>query len=57
VISGQPLSAINGVADVLKIALALYSVVVSAALAGSLGAYFVEHQREVAGVESGQRAS
>lgn len=54
VISGQPLTATNGFADVLEIVLALYSVVVFAALAGSLGAYFVQHQREVSEVESGE---
>lgn len=48
VISGQPLPRAGPFADVLELALALYSVVVFAALAGTLGAYFVEQRREAA---------
>lgn len=53
VISGQPLLAAGPFAAVLEIVLALYSVAVFAALAGSLGAYFVEQRREGSHVPSG----
>lgn len=41
-IAGQPLGSPSGVAQILDIVLALYAVVVFAALAGSLGAFFFE---------------
>lgn len=44
-ISGEPLAADDGVARVLEVALAVYSVAVFATLAGALGAYFLERPR------------
>lgn len=44
-ITGEPLSAPGLVARVLEVALAVYSVVVFATLAGALGAYFVDDSR------------
>lgn len=41
-VSGQPLGLEDGLAKVLEILLAIYSVVVFAAVAGTLGAYFVQ---------------
>ncbi|QBI21937.1 hypothetical protein ER308_06120 [Egibacter rhizosphaerae] len=43
-ISGQPLTADGAVARVLELVLAVYSVVVFAALAGMLGAFFLERR-------------
>lgn len=43
-ITGEPLGLDDGFADVLEVLLAMYSVVVFATLAGSLGAYFVTNQ-------------
>lgn len=45
-IAGTPLGADDGVARVLDVALAVYSVAVFATLAGALGAYFLERPRE-----------
>ena len=42
-VSGEPLGLRSGLAQVLEVVLALYAVVVFAASAGILGAYFVEH--------------
>ena len=42
-VSGEPLGLQSGLAQVLEVVLALYAVVVFAASAGILGAYFVEH--------------
>jgi voltage-gated potassium channel len=44
-ITGEPLAQPDGFAKVLDVALAAYSVVVFAALAATLGAYFLESQR------------
>lgn len=44
-ITGEPLAQPDGFAKVLDVALAAYSVVVFAALAATLGAYFLERQR------------
>jgi voltage-gated potassium channel len=44
-ITGEPIAQPDGFAKVLDVALAAYSVVVFAALAATLGAYFLEHQR------------
>lgn len=41
-INGEPLGVDSGFADVLEVGLALYSVVVFATLAGTVGAYFLE---------------
>lgn len=41
-ITGEPLSADGGIARGLEVVLAIYSVIVFATLAGSLGAYFLE---------------
>ncbi len=41
-ITGEPLSVPSGLTQVLDVVLALYSVVVFAALAGTIGAYFLE---------------
>ena len=41
-VTGEPLSADTGLARVMELVLATYSVVVFAALAGMLGAYFVQ---------------
>lgn len=45
-ITGEPIRASNAVASVLEVVLALYSVVVFAAVAGSLGAFFLEQTAE-----------
>lgn len=45
-IAGEPVGASNGVAKVMDVVLALYSVVVFAAVAGSLGAFFLERRSE-----------
>ncbi len=45
-IAGAPIPVGNGLADVVEVFLALYSVAVVAAVAGSLGAYFLERKRE-----------
>jgi voltage-gated potassium channel len=45
-IAGTPLGADDGVARVLDVVLAVYSVAVFATLAGALGAYFLERPRE-----------
>lgn len=49
-ISGEPLAADDGVARVLEVVLAVYSVAVFATLAGALGAYFLQrpHDRSAA---------
>lgn len=44
-ITGEPTDQPDGFAKVLDVALAAYSVVVFAALAATLGAYFLEHKR------------
>ncbi len=44
-VTGQPLSARSGLARVLEVVLAVYSVAVFATLAGALGAYFLDGQR------------
>ena len=44
-ISGEPLGADGGVARVVEVVLAVYSVAVFATLAGALGAYFLERPR------------
>lgn len=46
VVSGEPLTVDDAFADVTEIVLALYSVVVFATLAGTLGAFFVERGSE-----------
>ncbi|MBC7291038.1 MAG: hypothetical protein H5T83_06840 [Actinotalea sp.] len=51
-VSGQPLAADGGVARVVEIALAMYSVAVFATLAGALGAYFLERPRERSGAQT-----
>jgi voltage-gated potassium channel len=48
-ITGQPMAAQTGVVQVMNILLGLYSVVIFAALAGSLGAYFLEKRAEPGG--------
>ncbi len=48
-VSGDPLERRGAVADALELILVLYSTVVFATLAGSLGAYFVERRTEDAG--------
>lgn len=53
-ITGEPLGADSGVADVAELVLALYAVVVFAVLAGSLGAYFLE-RRVDPGLGDGRR--
>lgn len=45
-ITGEPLDREEGIAQVLEVGLALYSVVVFAALAGTLGVYFLERRPE-----------
>jgi len=45
-ITGEPIEPRSAVADVLEVVLALYSAVVFAALAGVLGAYFLERRDE-----------
>lgn len=42
--TGEPLSIDSGLADILEVVLAAYSVVVFAGLAGSLGAFFLERR-------------
>lgn len=44
-ISGEPLQHGSALTNVMEVVLALYSVVVFASLAGTLGAYFVQRQR------------
>ena len=46
-ITGEPLAQPDGFAKVLDVALAAYSVVVFAALAATLGAYFLERERSM----------
>jgi voltage-gated potassium channel len=46
-ITGEPIAQPDGFAKVLDVALAAYSVVVFAALAATLGAYFLERQRSM----------
>lgn len=48
-VAGEPTGGDHGVAQVLDVALAVYAVVFFAALAGSLGAFFLEQQRQAAG--------
>ena len=45
-IAGEPLGGETGLIQALNVALAAYSVVVFATLAGALGAFFLEHPRE-----------
>lgn len=45
-VTGQALGAEDGVARVLEVALAVYSVAVFATLAGAVGAYFLRHPEE-----------
>ena len=45
-ITGEPISGSTGVKQVMDVILSLYSVVVFAAVAGSLGAYFLERRTE-----------
>lgn len=45
-ITGEPLSTRAGIAQVLEVGLALYSVVVFATLAGVIGAYFVDGRKD-----------
>jgi voltage-gated potassium channel len=45
-ITGEPIGGTSGLAEVLDVILAIYAVVFFAALAGILGAFFVEHRRE-----------
>jgi voltage-gated potassium channel len=47
-ITGQPLTAEAGLARVLEVVLAVYSVAVFATLAGALGAYFLDDRRQAA---------
>ena len=66
-ITGQPLTGDHGLARILEVMLAVYSVVVFATLAGALGAYFLEERGifragtpgdgPVAGPGSGRAAS
>ncbi len=44
-VTGEPLGSENGFARVLEVVLAIYSVAVFAALAGALGAFFLDHRR------------
>jgi voltage-gated potassium channel len=44
-VSGEPLSADSGLARFLDVLLAVYSVAVFATVAGALGAYFLERNR------------
>jgi voltage-gated potassium channel len=55
-ISGQPMGQDDGLAQVLDVLLAIWSVGVFAALAGTLGAYFLEGRRE-AGARASQPAA
>ncbi len=45
-VTGSPLTAGHGAARLLEVALAVYSVVVFATLAGAFGAYFLEQRRD-----------
>ncbi len=45
-IAGEPVSGTSGVAQALEVVLALYSVIVFATVAGSLGAFFLERNEE-----------
>ena len=56
-ISGEPISGSSAVARVMEIVLALYSVVVFAAVAGSVGAFFLERRAEDPEREARQAAS
>lgn len=53
-ITGQPLGRTDGLARITEVFLAIYSVVVFATLAGSLGAYFLHTDRARAGEPSGE---
>jgi voltage-gated potassium channel len=44
-VTGQPLTAEAGVARILEVVFAVYSVAVFATLAGALGAYFLDHRQ------------
>jgi voltage-gated potassium channel len=48
-VSGEPLSADGGLARVLDVVLAVYSVAVFATVAGALGAYFLDRNRPASG--------
>ena len=52
-VTGEPIRAESGVADVLELVLAVYAMVVFAFLAGSLGAYLLERRAEGTGSSSG----
>ncbi|NEM06147.1 hypothetical protein [Geodermatophilus normandii] len=60
-VTGQPLTADGGLARMLEVVLAVYSVAVFATLAGALGAYFVDDRKrsaappEVSGVAPSNR--
>jgi voltage-gated potassium channel len=45
-VTGEPLTAAGGVARLVEVVLAVYSVVVFATLAGALGAFFLERRNE-----------
>ncbi|MGC1213970.1 MAG: hypothetical protein WA890_22250, partial [Micromonospora sp.] len=45
-ITGEPLQATDGFAQILELPLATYSVVVFATLAGALGAFFLSRERD-----------
>lgn len=47
-VTGEPTGSSHGVAQVLDVVLAVYAVVFFAALAGSVGAFFLEQQRQSA---------
>ncbi len=47
-VSGEPLSADSGLARLLDVVLAIYSVAVFATVAGALGAYFLDRNRSAA---------
>ncbi|HSM01966.1 MAG TPA: hypothetical protein VK960_05950, partial [Acidimicrobiia bacterium] len=47
-ITGEPFAQLDGFAKVLEVVLAAYSVVVFAALAATLGAYFLERNKSTA---------
>lgn len=51
-IAGEPTGSDHGLAQVLDVVLAVYAVVFFAALAGSLGAFFLEQQRQAAATRS-----
>ncbi len=56
-ITGEPLGRSDGFAEVLELLLALFSVVVFATLAGSLGAFFLERRDDRTNVRGSSEAS